>query len=128
MTAKLSPEIKRKNATARSLAWVKKNPDKANASRYAWREKNREHYLKMKRKWTLKGKYGITPGQFEELALAQGYACAICHNVPKSTLHIDHCHETGRIRGLLCTNCNTALGLLKDNADFLASAITYLTK
>ena len=48
------------------------------------------------------------------------------HDTVKSTLNVDHCHETGKIRGLLCHNCNRALGLFKDNVEFLERAILYL--
>jgi hypothetical protein len=59
----------------------------------------------------------------------QGGVCAIC-SAPdeslKKRLCVDHCHTTGAVRGLLCDNCNTALGKFRDNADTLRRAITYL--
>jgi len=61
---------------------------------------------------------------------AQGGVCAICGK-PEATartkrLCVDHCHETGKVRGLLCSHCNRAIGLLGDSCAILASAITYL--
>ena len=65
----------------------------------------------------------------------QNYVCAICFN-PEIRVHrltqtvtslsVDHCHKTGKVRGLLCHSCNTALGLLKDNTDVMRLAINYL--
>lgn len=58
----------------------------------------------------------------------QNGVCAICKFKPKTVFHVDHCHSTGKVRGLLCINCNMALGLLKDNKMFLSQAIDYLSK
>lgn len=61
---------------------------------------------------------------------SQDGLCAICNRVCKVLvkLSIDHDHATGKIRGLLCKSCNSALGLFEDNVDFLRSAIDYLLK
>lgn len=64
----------------------------------------------------------------------QGHVCAICHDVIEDaagkgqTLHVDHDHETGQARELLCRHCNTALGLFKDSPDVLLRAVSYLAK
>jgi len=80
-----------------------------------------------KRAYTVK-RYGITGEQFEEMYKAQDGKCKICNikSNAKRTLHIDHCHETGKIRGLLCHGCNTALGAFKEDPDLLMKAIEYL--
>lgn len=70
-------------------------------------------------------RYGITIEQFEELLDAQGGRCAICGD-GNERLHVDHCHTTGRIRGLLCGKCNRGLGLLRDNPDILERGAEYL--
>lgn len=58
---------------------------------------------------------------------SQGGTCAICHGTATvGRLAVDHCHLTGKVRGLLCTNCNTALGKLKDSKELLLNAINYL--
>lgn len=69
-------------------------------------------------------KYGITREEYERLVDKQSNKCKICNKVAK--LSIDHCHESGVVRGLLCTQCNSGLGLFKDNTEFLSSAIEYL--
>ena len=79
-------------------------------------------------------KYGITEQIYIEMMAEQNNVCSICgepetslSNIGNSkAMAIDHCHDTGRVRGLLCSNCNKALGLFKDNIDVMASAISYL--
>lgn len=73
-------------------------------------------------------KYGITIEQFAEMSTAQGDLCVICRQPPKgkTRLSVDHCHKTGKIRGLLCDTCNVGLGMFQDDPDLLTAAITYL--
>ena len=73
-------------------------------------------------------RYGLTPYSFQSLLDSQSGKCAICSVIPKSRLHIDHNHETGRVRGLLCGNCNMGLGLFKDSKELLNLAKLYLEK
>jgi hypothetical protein len=73
--------------------------------------------------------YDISLKEYEQLFIEQFGVCAICHKPPtedKPFLVVDHDHETGMVRGLLCNNCNIAIGLLKDNADTLRSAVRYI--
>lgn len=83
------------------------------------------------RQYLLKKKFGLTIERWEEIFVSQGRLCAIC-NSPENTTrynwHVDHCHATGEIRGILCHSCNTAIDLLKDNIATLKSAIMYLSK
>ena len=92
-------------------------------------EKYRMSHKKMinKRIWkrNLKIRYGITEDNYKELLKKQVGKCAICDK-KEAILNIDHNHKTGRVRGLLCGSCNRALGLMKDNAEFLVKAIDYL--
>lgn len=79
---------------------------------------------------TLQNKYGISLKELEELYEQQDSSCAICKKSEEelgSRLHLDHCHSTGRIRGLLCGNCNKAIGLLSDDIDRINSAANYLS-
>jgi len=71
-------------------------------------------------------KYGLTTEQYQEMAQAQGNKCAICQ--VEKPLVIDHDHGTGKVRGLVCTPCNTALGQFGDTVEGLQNAISYLQK
>jgi hypothetical protein len=73
--------------------------------------------------------YGITVDEYNFMLKQQGGVCLICH-VPHHVEHplvVDHNHTTMKVRGLLCSNCNTGIGLLGDNIDLLQAAIAYLT-
>lgn len=73
-------------------------------------------------------RYGISANDYNDIFSHQKGVCAICWRKQSTKLHVDHCHTTGVVRGLLCGNCNRALGLMKDNVDFLSKAIIYLQK
>jgi hypothetical protein len=79
----------------------------------------------------LKSNYGMSPQQYEALHQAQGGKCLICKTSNPGgqggKLHVDHSHETGKVRGLLCTNCNRGLGFFQDQIENLTAAINYLT-
>lgn len=99
------------------------------------KEKYRQYYLenrhtKIKQSNDAKRKrlFGLTPEEYENLKQTQDYQCAICEDdlQPKQKTHIDHCHRTGKVRGILCENCNRGLGMFKDNTERLAKAIRYL--
>jgi hypothetical protein len=92
--------------------WARNNPDRVRA--IDWKRKR-----------------GITPEQYHAMYEAQAGNCAICgrHASEEARfLSVDHCHDTGVIRGLLCNRCNGGIGLLGDSADVLAKAITYLDR
>lgn len=73
-------------------------------------------------------KFGLTLEIFDQLHKKQEGRCAICgaHEKEKKFLVVDHCHETQKIRGLLCQQCNSAIGILKHSEDILLKAIEYL--
>lgn len=92
--------------------WYKSNPD---------RNKN----------YKLVANYGITLDQYNELLKQQNFKCKICDNSKSNSklstkLFVDHCHISGKIRGLLCDSCNKGLGLFKDNKELLKKSIKYL--
>lgn len=70
-------------------------------------------------------RYGLTLDQYHSMQESQDFCCAICGE-DLETPHIDHCHATQRVRGLLCMVCNLGLGLFRDHPERLAAAIAYL--
>lgn len=79
----------------------------------------------------IKRVYNISSDYYEYLLNQQNHKCAICKKREldsKGRLSIDHCHNTGQVRGLLCRSCNLGIGNLKDNISLLAEAIKYLEK
>jgi hypothetical protein len=75
--------------------------------------------------------YGITLDEYEGMLARQGGHCAICPSTlpgrsGRKYLYVDHCHDTGRVRGLLCGNCNDGVGRFRDNPELLRAAIRYL--
>ena len=92
-----------------------------------WSKENKDKVKQYRRKAKLKQKYGISLNQYEEMKLAQNNKCAICNEEhERRPLNVDHCHTTGKIRGLLCDKCNMALGLLKDSLELIDSLKRYL--
>lgn len=84
-----------------------------------------------RRRSTLKNKYGMTLEQFDALLVEQGGRCAICRTDDpgkKGIWHIDHCHGSGVVRGLLCSPCNTGLGHFKDSIENLVRAVNYVAR
>lgn len=79
----------------------------------------------MTSKWNV-SKYGLLPGEYLAMEQNQFGRCAICGQTPKRGLVVDHDHETGDVRGLLCFSCNSGLGFFRDNIRLLAGAIVYL--
>jgi hypothetical protein len=71
-------------------------------------------------------RYGMTIEEFDQMREDQNGLCAVC-KFPHAELHIDHDHETGRIRGLLCNKCNLGIGFMRDDPEVLQAAINYLT-
>lgn len=118
----------REKEKARHKKWRVENPEKAIARAKAWKKANPEKVAISKRKNYLKRTYGLVGGDFDALVVAHDGKCAICHNPFSSSRdrHIDHCHATGKVRGLLCSACNTILGMSKDSSKVLISAARYL--
>lgn len=114
--------------SARAKAYRKKNPGRAAVACRLWRKNNPEKHLQYERK----RKYGITLAQYEAMLIAQHRRCASCgdpFNDAKNTQpHVDHCHATKKVRGVLCYHCNVGIGLFKDSPMRLLLAIRYLQK
>ena len=70
--------------------------------------------------------YGITGSEYAQMVEEQGGRCLICLGQPDRSLHTDHCHGTGAVRGLLCSRCNIGLGCFKEDPELLSRAVMYL--
>ena len=104
----LTKEEKKKRNCERAKEWYRADPRRA-----------KNQHLR---------KYGITIDQYEYWSQVYGFVCHLCGNKcpSKRSLAVDHSHESGLVRGLLCINCNKGLGNFKDNIDLLKKAIEYL--
>lgn len=97
-----------------SMQWVKDNPKK---------------YKRIRKNYLLKKTFGITLEEYNQMLEKQNYSCAICgihQNECDRKLAVDHDHETGEVRGLLCINCNKGLGHFMDCQEYLEIGIMYL--
>jgi hypothetical protein len=77
--------------------------------------------------WNRKTRYNLTPEEYTYMVIEQGGKCAICKDVSDG-LCVDHDHNTGEVRGLLCRKCNTGIGMLQDNLENLKNAVAYLAQ
>lgn len=139
------PRIRNKEYDKKYLKeWRKKNPEKSKEASLKSYYKHRENRLKSRnekyatdseyrkkhrasnREWL----YGITQEQYDILLETQNGLCAICKKIQESkktkNLYVDHNHKTGRIRGLLCQKCNSAIGLVGESINILEKIINYL--
>jgi hypothetical protein len=116
--------------------WREKNPDKAkdySARQNARYKAEPEKYRAYFRNHRIKKQYDLSETEYAALVVKQSGRCGICGKEPSGEWHgdrmlnVDHNHETGAVRGLLCNQCNRALGLFGDNAERLAQAIRYLS-
>jgi len=102
-----------------------------NDYKIAWRKNNRDKQIAQNHRERLR-KYGLTQEEYDRLLAEQGGRCPICLTTEGTDgdgeWSIDHDHETGQVRGLLCGHCNRAIGLLRDNIANLTRAQAYLEK
>lgn len=109
-----------------TAVWAKLNPekwDKIQARRVAKERANPD----IRRARFLKQKYNLTLSDYAKLLKSQGGCCALCGRKPgKTPLHVDHCHETQRIRGLLCHQCNWYLGTIDADRGILERIKEYI--
>lgn len=114
---------------AKTLAWRKDNKPKYNALAVRWRDKNpeKQHATDIKRI------YGLSIERYNEMLTEQACKCKICGkqhdpSIKRGRLYVDHDHQTGEVRGLLCGACNSAIGYFQDKTEVLYKAIDYLKK
>lgn len=120
--------------TPGSKAWsASASPDdlaRYRASRVDYYQKNKTAILSGARRRQLAA-YGITVEEYDQMLAAQDGHCACCGTAEpggRGCMHVDHDHETGEIRGLICHNCNRAIGLLGDTLDGARKAVAYLER
>lgn len=104
--------------------------EKSKARWHSVTEEQRQERYEKRRNTTLLRRYGISAIQYDILNAKQGGVCKLCR-IPGRTgkygmLDVDHCHKTNKVRGLLCTPCNHALGILGDNTEGLSRALEYV--
>ena len=118
-----------KREYSRLLMTKKRKEDpEHNEKQRAWRKANKEKMSAYYRRDLLEKKFSMTLDDYDKMMHEQNSVCAICSKscVSGRRLAVDHCHATGLIRGLLCANCNRALGLFKDMPERLIKAAAYL--
>lgn len=105
-------------------AWREANSEKVKASKRAERQRNKD----TRRDYDFRQKYGITLADYDRMFAEQDGLCAICFQPPTGgrRMAVDHNHETGKVRGLLCLRCNLAIGNLRDDPMVIASAFSYV--
>lgn len=105
-------------------------------AREKYREENKERFAEVNRRKTLKFRYGLSLEEYNSILESQNNSCAICGTTENGVSgkrrnwnwSVDHCHTTGKVRGLLCNQCNRGLGMLGDNVESIQKALDYLNK
>jgi hypothetical protein len=122
--------VVRQKRRERARRYAAKHPDRVKAKWAAYVAANPEREKKRQRINNLRRKYSLTLSAFSALVDSQNGRCAICRSlfVPGKTPHVDHDHATGRVRGLLCVDCNRGLGSFRDSPNSLLAAIAYLKR
>lgn len=127
---KLSPEEKRRRRDLYSANYREKNREKLNRNsreRYLMIKESPQRYEEWQRtnkKACLKKRYSITLDEYERMENEQDGRCKICKKIDK--LHVDHCHETNKVRGLLCGRCNMGIGLFDESPQLFKWAADYV--
>lgn len=119
-------EANRPQKRAATEAWRKANLGKFNAAGKAWKKSHPEAM----RIYQLR-QYGLTPDCYEKMLAIQGGCCAICREPPsgkRNRLCVDHHHDSGMVRSLLCVRCNAGIGSFRENTRHLLSAVDYLVE
>lgn len=115
----------REKRIAKTVRWTERNRERKRAYDVLYRERNGSKRKLTNLRFHLK-KYQITVDDYIRISSEQNNLCAICQE--KSKLFIDHCHKTGKTRGLLCRYCNSMLGFSKESIERFEKGILYLRK
>lgn len=115
-------------AKKKAASYYKKNKEKVKNNVKRWRENNPGKTKELQ----IRRKYGLSMQEYSNLIEKQQFQCAACgiglKDLPGSEIQIDHCHNTGNIRGILCGRCNRALGLLNDDPIKTQKLADYIKK
>ena len=128
-TTKPSSEFHKDTSSKRGFAYYCKLCATSKSRSWHLNNKDNPKYKEARQDTYFKTKYNLSSEEREKILKDQDNACAICQTPLQfegTLTHTDHCHETGRVRGILCTNCNRGLGHFKDNINNLKNAIFYL--
>ncbi len=108
-------------------AYYQTHKEQQREYRRKWKKAHPKENCENVRKSQFK-RYGLTLDAHAGLLSKQNYKCALCDQKFDSTknTHVDHCHKTNKVRGLLCVRCNLGLGVFKDNPDILRKAAVYV--
>lgn len=122
-------ELKRIKHRERSRKWAAANPERKRSYQKNWYEANKDSARAYQRELHFKRTYGITIAERDEIFAHQGYKCAACGTGdPRSKKGwvVDHCHESGKIRGVLCHGCNSSLGYAYEDPARLRALADYI--
>lgn len=113
--------------------WNSKNKKKICGYSDKWRDRNPEKVKAQDRAHHLRTEYGLTVEMYNKMSSDQNGECSVCGKVPMGkrgykVLHVDHCHSSGKVRGLLCGKCNTALGSLQEDENIIKNLLNYVIK
>lgn len=130
--ARYAELLEKKRASRRSWGERPENKEKI----LSYRKRNLEQRRAYEKKSQLKKKYGLTVEKFDEMLEAIDWKCPVCFREltadpskhGNNTANVDHCHTTGKVRGILCNPCNVGIGQLGDDLGRLERAVTYLRK
>lgn len=115
--------------------WYLKNSDSIRARTKKYYHDNKDKRRSNNKNYTLKTRFSITLDQYNDMLIKQNNVCAICKKPETQidprlnrikALAVDHCHNTKKVRGLLCNQCNTGIGMLKEDKKIFLSAMEYL--
>jgi hypothetical protein len=106
--------------------WQRRNKEKFNSYQREWRSQNKEKHAASAKYSKIRNKYGLSREEYDSL-MEQSH-CGICDaDLTERKPALDHCHATGKIRGVLCSQCNTGLGMFHNNPEALRRAAEYLS-
>lgn len=117
----------------KATLWQKEHKEEVNTRNRKWAEDNYEQKFNSSKNSKLLKEYGIDLDEYNEMLENQNHVCKICGNPETKKLNnitwklsVDHCHETGKIRGLLCSKCNVGLSKFNEDEQLFLNAISYL--